>query len=1152
MPRQLRFIDTIAISGFLALVGIWNPFLQLFWLNRTNLTLPLAPHLPWLALATVALVGLALALQWSWPARWRSAGSLALLMLGVVLWAEGTVLVGRYGFFGGEQPDWQGNRHLLIGEAVLAAGLVVAAWRFRPLIARNVLWITGLLTAASVAGMVGAALSSRSLDAVDTANAFTEDRVFELSSERNVLVFIVDTFQSSLFAELLAAEPRWRDVFAGFTYFPDATSAFPKTYASIPDLLTGEAFDNSRPYQQYLRESYLGPSAPKVLKDHGFDSRFLAFTWQPYFAHREVADNLVGLDAAGRWLRQQEFIELCNLVLFRLAPSLAKPWAYHDGRFRLPEALLGDPPTEAPYQLTAADAHYSGDNDVDDLEFLDRFLTFTRADAEQPVFRIFHLRGVHAPFCLDANLRFIGNQPTSGEAIAAQSRAMLGLLEECLGRLRELGVLDRSVVLIVGDHGAGEIREATFDHASLDALGHPVDPLAPAEPFALTLVRGGTPLVMVKGLGHAGPLEISRAPVELADVPATIFGELGLTADLARPSVFDRDPAQPRRRYHRYYRFTGWGQDYIVPMAEYVVDGFSWDPASWSPTGRDLNRAAASSLDGALVVLAEGGNLDDFAHSGWTPGDHQGRQIAGESATVTIPTAGMADGLVLEVRTSPSSPQSGAGPLHIAADAGSPSAWTLNEMSPWALRTVILDADDGPRDQLTLTFTLGDEATASPVITDIRLTGGYQVARYKLGQSIEFTTAGGATRYTTRGWAGAESWGTWTLGHEADLNLQLDAVPDDGVLLEMDLRPAVFAAAPVVELTLLANGEVVAERVLRSASWQTVTAVIPAATIGTRGALALLLRVRNPRSPRSAGAGTDPRPLGVGVARIALRERPAPAVRLNVLEADDFASRTRGFHALEDWGGKPVAWTSGMASVSWSLQGSPFPAAVDLSVARSGPDVGYCVVSANGVLVGAGPVTPTPWNARLDLRAVPMADKLTLRVHAQTRVPAASAAGSGDRRTLGLAISRISLRDDLEAGALLDVPPHVVLAPLADRGVSHTGLHAPEAWPSGRIAWTSGRASFVAPWPSEQPPGHLLVEVADGGAGGRPFTITVGGVAVVSEPQFSGRCAGVFAIPPLAAADSIRVTVDAGTFRPAAGDDQRELGVVLRSLILLQ
>lgn len=1152
MPRQLRVIDTIAISGFLALVGIWSPFLQLFWLNRINLTLPLAPHLPWLALATVALVVVAMDLQWSWPARWRSAVSLALLMLGVVLWAEGTVLVGHYGFFGGEHPDWQGNRHLLIGEAILAAGLVLGAWRFRPLIARNVLWITGLLAAASVVAIVGAAVPSRSFTTADTANAFTEDRVFELSSERNVLVFIVDTFQSSLFAELLAAEPRWRDVFTGFTYFPDATSAFPKTYAAIPDLMTGEAFDNSRPYRQYLRESYLGASAPKVLKDHGFDARLQAFTWQPYLAHREVADNLVGLDAAGRWRQQQEFITLCNLALFRLAPSLARPWAYNDGRFRLPESLLGDPPAGAPYQLSADQARYSANNDVDDLEFLDRFLTFTRADAQQPAFRIFHLWGVHAPYCLDADLRFIGRQPVSEEALVAQARAMLRLLEECLGRLEELGVLDRSMVIVVGDHGAGEFPQATLDHAALAALGHPVDPLAPTDPATLEVVRGGTPLVMVKGLDHAGPLAISRAPVELADVPATIFGELGLATEPSRPSMFDRDPAQPRQRYHRFYRFTGWGQDYIVPMCEYVVDGFSWDPASWSPTGRNLNQAAVAALDGVLVVLAEGGNLDDVVHAGWSTPEPQGRRITGERATVTIATSDLSGDLDLVVRASPTGTVPGAGPLLVATDAGASAVWTLVEEMPWTFRTVVLAPDDGPRGQLTLTLALADGATESPVISDIRLTGDHHVARYTPGQHIDFTTAGTATRYTMRGWADAEAWGTWTQGREADLYLQLDAAADDGLVLEMDLRPAVLGDSPPVELALVANGEEVAERVLRSAAWRTVTAVIPAEVIGARGTLELALRIGNPRSPWSAGVGTDPRPLGVGVGRIALRERLAPAERLNVLEADDFAARTLGFHALEDWGGKPVAWTGPTASVSWPLPGARFPAAVDLSVAKTGPGGGYCVVSANGVLVGAGPVTRTPWNARLDLRAVPPADHLTLRLHAQAHVPAATIAGSGDRRSLGLAISRIGLLDHLDNGAPLGIPPHVALAPRAAPGVRRTGLHAPEAWADGPAAWISGHASFVAPWPSDQPPGHLLVEVEDGGAGGRPLTITVDGVAVVSEPHLTGRCAGVFAIPTLAAADSVRVTIDAETFRPAAGDDARELGVALRSLILLR
>jgi len=1127
MPRAQQLLASLAISLFLAFAALWNPFLHLFWLNQVNLTLPLGAHLPLLGVLTAIVVGLGLGLQWLPPARLRPAMSTALLVIGVFLWAEGTLLLGDFGFFQGDEPDWSSQRHLLVFEAVLVAGLLVSAWRYHHVLVRNTLWITGLLLLASLANLYPILTASLSRTAPDTRRAFTPDQVFELSADRNVLIFIIDTFQSDVFAEILAEEPRWRDMLQGFTYFPDATCAFPKTYASLPNLLTGESFDNSRPFSRYMEEAYLGQSAPKVLKDHGFDPRYKSFTWQPYYAHPAVANNLVGLDEAGRWLQRREFIQLGNLTLFRLAPFLAKPWAYNDNQFRLPEETLGGPPPETPYVLQDSDRVYSLDNRSWDLEVLDQMLAFLDAGLPQPAFRVFHFEGVHPPLILERDLSFIGPQSITREAFKTQSLAMLRLLELVFERLHELEIYDRSLIYVVGDHGAGEYPEVGVGEGRWVDTGIAVSPGSQGDPVIMKVVRGGTPLVLAKGLDQQGPLEISRAPVELGDLPATIFHALDLTDAGTRPSIFQLDPSQPRTRYHRQYQFAGWGQDYIVPMTEYAVDGFSWDPASWSATGRDLNRAASTALDGTLVILGEGGNLDEFAHSGWGPAQPQGRYLADTTATIKIPVDRESGSMSLKIRAQRQHASGPTSPLLLSLDGRTFASWKVAEDFSNTFRITLprrLGTEGG---QLALGLDLGDHPENPPLIVEIRLTPDQPERYYELGQDIFFTTGGQAPGFMIRGWFIPESWGTWTAAHEAVLQLHLEAAVPEDLELEMDIRPAVFLGSPPLEFSVLANGTQLAEFSLDRATWRNEVITIPAAVLADWEVLQWTFLIRNPRAPRDFSDSSDHRELGLGLSRLVLR-RPAPETPprpdssgRNVLEDEDFTASSQGFYNREDWSGQVVAWSGDSAGFTWPWPTAGVPRAVVLGVERAAPAGSKIVVMANGSMVGAGTIARGPWRGEASLVGIPEQDVLRLRVYTDTFRPAEVQPGSQDQRNLGLAFSEISLAVGLEtapegspAAIELPQPQHVMLAPEPESDVRWSGLYPPESWLCEPISWTTGQTTFTVDWDHQDPPSRLLVDLAGTGPGGTSLSIAVNGRLILDfvDEHPKARSEGVIAL----------------------------------------
>ena len=146
-----------------------------------------------------------------------------------------------------------------------------------------------------------------------------------------------------------------------------------------------------------------------------------------------------------------------------------------------------------------------------------------------------------------------------------------------------------------------------------------------------SIVRSGIPLVMGKLPGAMGELSVSDAPVTLEDIPATIYSVVGESNATGGRSLFSIKEDAERSRIHRHYVFSGWNVDYMLPMTEYEVRGFSWYPESWTQTGRDFNTIAAQGFGGQLVTLQLGGNLQEVDHQGWGEPTAIGRRISGLS-----------------------------------------------------------------------------------------------------------------------------------------------------------------------------------------------------------------------------------------------------------------------------------------------------------------------------------------------------------------------------------------------------------------------------------------------------------------------------------------------------------------------------------------
>ncbi len=538
------------------------PAITVFLGNVLELPFSLMEALPYLTAlgAAIAVAAFLMLLLARGPLRAR--GAALALGLAVAAWIQANLLTWDYGVFDGSSIPWDRYaRRGLVDLALWLAipGLFLLRWRAASRYAADV--ALGLLSVQ----LAGSLIAAASADVQPSYLRTVLDPVkrFRLSAGRNVIVIVLDGAQSSEFSRVLQEQPALRAAFDGFTYFRNAVADFPLTQASLPALLTAQRYDNSLPYASFVEQAYLTRSSlPLALRRAGFLVDLYALRRAIRWDDRVVSNLRARGGLAG------PLATLLDVAAFRVAPQALKRVVYADQRW-CARRMVGWLGLES--QPPAAIADGISDN----VEFVESFegeAAHTGVEAA-PVFKLFHLAGPHPP--LTVNERGEREQlPYSPENYRRALTGVTRLTASLLDTLRREGLLDRSLVLIVSDHGHYVPVAPTPDVMPAGA--------SPTEfPRALALV-------LVKPVSSRGPLRLSDAPVQLSDVPKTVLVQLGLdTAGVEGSDMFALAADSPRVRTFRAMVDTHWRQSRrLPPMTEYAVSGFSWLRSSWSATGR--------------------------------------------------------------------------------------------------------------------------------------------------------------------------------------------------------------------------------------------------------------------------------------------------------------------------------------------------------------------------------------------------------------------------------------------------------------------------------------------------------------------------------------------------------------------------------------
>lgn len=458
----------------------------------------------------------------------------------LTLYVQGNCLVNHMPPFDGTEIIWEDYRGeniktaavciLIVIVAVIAAKLL-GAERFRKICTAVSAVLLGILmiTLVTMTVTTGAYRERTTYYALENGQ-------YSLSQDQNFLILLLDAVDAKSFEEVMDSDPSYEETFADFTYYPDMVGAYPWTAFSVPYILSGKWYEGDGYYLDYAAAAVDESELFHELSERDYDiALYESDPWVTSYTYR--FSNMVELQHEvyiWKYFRRA----VCKLGGIRYAPFFLKEYCYR---------AIGQTQGQHNAFVDESNPLYTWD--------LKEFATHMQEEEvtyqEGKCFRYYHLQGGHVPFLYDADLNAAGDV-SYPETLEANIR----VIGQFLQKLKQSGMYDNSVIIIMADHGFDPQDEVSaYDRQN--------------------------PLFLVKGVGEDHPLQTSPVPAAYEDLQDAY---VRLMEGAAGDSIFPYEEGEKRERRYIFYENT----EHV--MYEWMQTGPAWDFGAYRATGVTYTR----------------------------------------------------------------------------------------------------------------------------------------------------------------------------------------------------------------------------------------------------------------------------------------------------------------------------------------------------------------------------------------------------------------------------------------------------------------------------------------------------------------------------------------------------------------------------------
>ena len=582
MKKKRQLLTILLCNLFLTLtVAFFSP-MEVLLINLKEFYFSFA-NVWWLQLLLALGAALVLTLvMYALPPRAGQIAAGVSLGLGLAAYVQALLLNGKMIVLSGEEMSVSSAEktwNLIIWGAVVLAVLLAVIlfggrrWKGTNLAMR---FAAAALTVMQLVAFISTTLTT-DLSGKQVGHFLTTEKEFTMSKDENAVVFVLDTADGAYVRQMMEEYPELNEILSGWTWYPNATSMYSRTFPAIPYMLSGEKFFFDHDPYEYVEEAYQKSSFLPGLFNAGTDIRI--YSWNPEYVATS-ADPYVA-NSTPFFFGKFENMDLPNLERNIMNMGLYKsmPYQFKD-LFKYDISSINISSFKGLDEGSELASFVNGEFDIagidqeagmytyKDEEFnyaFDNAMTVT--DEYQKAFRFYHLLGVHPGYYWDEDLYPADEEE---EGMPEPYRALRGSflnIELCINQMKELGIYDKATIIVTADHG----------YSGTGGDGTTLDRVVTA-----------CPLMMVKPAGSdtSVPLAVSHAPVSQEEIFAAVEKGLDVKVSGTGSGKTFSEFAEDEKRERPYYFIASW--DYAGPeicLREYVIDGDAEDIANWKLTG---------------------------------------------------------------------------------------------------------------------------------------------------------------------------------------------------------------------------------------------------------------------------------------------------------------------------------------------------------------------------------------------------------------------------------------------------------------------------------------------------------------------------------------------------------------------------------------
>lgn len=351
------------------------------------------------------------------------------------LYIQGNYVPRKYGVLNGMDIQWDSYYVYGIVSLILIVAFLIF-WVVISLKAKEKIygigrWVcTGLILIQLVTLMT--LLIQNGVGEKESTVVTTKD-MFNLSENKNIIVFILDMFDSADMQELLNRDTdnKYQEILENFTYYPDALGGYPNTRGSLPYILTGQKYEAGETYQDWVDNGYTKSSIYANMKKNGYS---VGLYTESQFINPEYA---VNVEYANYTINSySDFSKVMyKLVAFNYMPHQLKKYFYTEsGEFT---GLKSSKEYDV-YSLSTPKFYESLKREG-----------LTVSD-ENNNFKVYHVDGTHSPYTFDGTLT---SEADRVYGVYDEAEGCLNLLDEYMQALKKNSMYDNTAIIVMADHG---------------------------------------------------------------------------------------------------------------------------------------------------------------------------------------------------------------------------------------------------------------------------------------------------------------------------------------------------------------------------------------------------------------------------------------------------------------------------------------------------------------------------------------------------------------------------------------------------------------------------------------------------------------------------------------------------------------------------